>query len=160
MQGEQVELRPMAPEYAGRLAELRATPGVAEWWLASDDGFPLEDDDDSTRFGVFLDGELIGLIQYSEEDDPDYRHAGVDLFIDPAHHGRGLGTDALRTVCRYLFEDRGHHRITIDPAASNAAAIRCYEKAGFQRVGVMRGYERARDGTWRDGLLMELVRGS
>lgn len=153
-----MELRPLAPDHAERLARMRAAPKIADWWLASDDGFPLDDDDDSTRFSVFLDGELIGLIQYSEEDDPDYRHAGVDLFIDPSHHGRGLGTDALRTLCRHLFEDKGHHRVTIDPAASNAAAIRCYEKAGFERVGVMRQYERAPDGSWRDALLMELVR--
>ena len=44
----------------------------------------------------------------------------------------------------HLVRDRGHHRLTIDPAAENAAAIRCYERAGFRRVGVMREY-------WRDG---------
>ncbi|MBV9422920.1 MAG: GNAT family N-acetyltransferase, partial [Solirubrobacterales bacterium] len=49
---------------------------------------------------------------------------------------------------------------TIDPAAANAAAIRAYEKAGFTRVGVMRGYERDVDGNgWHDGLLMELLAG-
>jgi aminoglycoside 6'-N-acetyltransferase len=57
-----------------------------------------------------------------------------------------------------LIDERGHHRITIDPAASNPAAIRAYEKAGFEPVGVMRRYERDADGKgWHDGLLMELV---
>jgi aminoglycoside 6'-N-acetyltransferase len=38
--------------------------------------------------------------------------------------------------------------------------VRAYEKAGFRRVGVMRGYERDADGAgWHDGLLMELVSG-
>jgi aminoglycoside 6'-N-acetyltransferase len=37
------------------------------------------------------------------------------------------------------------------------AAIRAYEKAGFRPVGVMRSYERGPDGTWHDGLLMELL---
>ena len=51
------------------------------------------------------------------------------------------------------------HRITIDPAAANTAAIRAYEKVGFRPVGVMRSYERGPDGTWHDGLLMELLAG-
>jgi aminoglycoside 6'-N-acetyltransferase len=54
--------------------------------------------------------------------------------------------------------DRGHHRITIDPAVDNAAAIRAYEKAGFARVGVMRRAERDTEGdAWHDALLMEFV---
>ena len=61
---------------------------------------------------------------------------------------------------RLLIDERGHHRITIDPAATNAAAIRAYEKVGFRRVGVMRSYERDADGRdWHDGLLMELLAG-
>ncbi|HSD80445.1 MAG TPA: GNAT family protein, partial [Solirubrobacteraceae bacterium] len=89
-----------------------------------------------------------------------YRHASIDLFLDPALHGRGLGTEAVRRVVRHLVHERGHHRVTIDPAAANAAAIRAYEKAGFRRVGVMRGYERdVGGGGWHDGVLMELVTG-
>lgn len=78
--------------------------------------------------------------------------ASVDLFLDPALRGRGLGTEALRRVVRMLIEERGHHRITIDPATENLAAIRSYEKAGFRPVGVMRRYEAmwtARAGTTR-----------
>jgi len=64
----------------------------------------------------------------------------------------------VRRLTRLLIEERGHHRITIDPAADNAAAIRAYEKVGFRRVGVMREYERDHDGAgWHDGLLMELL---
>ena len=57
----------------------------------------------------------------------------------------------------YLFDEVGHHRITIDPAADNAAAIACYEGIGFKTVGVMRAYERQNDGSWGDGLLMDLL---
>ena len=100
---------------------------------------------------------MIGAIQWSAEQDPDYRHASMDLYLAPAAHGCGLGTDAVRTLVRHLFVDHGHHRLTIDPAADNVAAIRCYAKAGFREVGVMRQYERGTDGTWHDGLLMELL---
>ena len=85
-------------------------------------------------------------------------HTLVDLFLDPAVHGQGLGTEVIRRTVDHLVNDRGHHRITIDPAADNAAAIRCYEKVGFEPVGVMRAYERDPFGDqWHDGLLMELV---
>jgi aminoglycoside 6'-N-acetyltransferase len=55
------------------------------------------------------------------------------------------------------FAARGHHRFTIDPAAHNEHAIRAYEAVGFRPVGRMRDYERAPDGTWHDGLLMDLL---
>ena len=72
-------------------------------------------------------------------------------------HDRGVGTDAVRTLARHLVVDHGHHRIVIDPAADNAAAIRAYTKVGFRPVGVMRSYERGNDGTWHDALLMDLL---
>jgi aminoglycoside 6'-N-acetyltransferase len=45
----------------------------------------------------------------------------------------------------------------IDPAASNERAIKAYERVGFKPVGVMRSYERGPDGTFHDGLLMDLL---
>jgi aminoglycoside 6'-N-acetyltransferase len=108
-------------------------------------------------FVIEHEGQVAGAIQWTAEDEPDYRHAGIDIYLDPALHGRGLGTDAVRTLARHLVADRGHHRLVIDPAADNAAAIRCYSKVGFRPVGVMRRYERGLDGTWHDGLLMDLL---
>ncbi len=69
-----------------------------------------------------------------------------------------MGTEAIRLLARHLFGERGHHRLTIDPAADNTAAIRAYEKVGFRSVGIMRNYERGPDGVWRDGLLMDMLR--
>ncbi|MFD8156145.1 GNAT family N-acetyltransferase, partial [Streptomyces malaysiensis] len=108
---------------------------------------------------IEYEGTVVGMIQWSAETDPDYRHASIDIYLDPAVHGRGLGTDAVRTLARHLISDHGHHRIVIDPAADNAAAIRAYAKVGFRPVGVMRSYERGPDGTWHDGLLMDLLAG-
>ena len=65
----------------------------------------------------------------------------------------------MRTLARHLFEVRGHHRLTIDPAAANTRAIRAYERVGFKPVGVLRQYERGPDGTFRDGLLMDMLAG-
>ena len=74
-----------------------------------------------------------------------------------AWQDQGLGTDTVRVLARYLVHERGHHRVVIDPAADNHRAVRCYEKVGFRPVGVMRRYERGADGTWHDGLLMDLL---
>ena len=84
---------------------------------------------------------------------------GIDLFVATGFQGRGIGPEAIRLVARHLFEERGHHRLTIDPAAANERAIWAYEKVGFRRVGVMRLYERSIDGTWHDGLLMDMLAG-
>jgi aminoglycoside 6'-N-acetyltransferase len=152
-----VILRPLEARDEDELRRILATPEVMRWWDEPEERFPFEDPD-STRLTIVVDGAVAGMIQYSEELDPKYRHASIDIFLDPALRGRGVGTEAVRRVVRQLIEERGHHRITIDPAVDNTAAIRSYEKVGFRPVGVMRKYERdLRDGTWHDGLLMELL---
>lgn len=157
LRGERVRLRPLAEPDHDALRAIVAQPEVAAWWGPQDDEFP-DDEPESTRFSIVADGRVVGLVQYGEEPEPDYRHAWIDVFVDPAHHGRGLGTDAVTTLLRHLLDDRGHHRVTIDPALANVPAIRSYEKAGFERVGVMRRSWRDPDGVWRDSLLMEHVR--
>jgi aminoglycoside 6'-N-acetyltransferase len=153
-----LSLRPVAAGDAAELLRILETPEVARWWDVPDEGFPLTDDPGATRLVIEVDGAVAGLIQFSEELEPKYRHASIDLFLDPVLHGHGLGTEAVARVVRHLTGARGHHRITIDPAAANAAAIRAYEKAGFTRVGIMRRYERDVGGRgWHDGLLMEHV---
>lgn len=153
-----LRLRPLAPEDEAELLRIHSTPEVARWWDEPDEGFPFTDDPESTRLVIEVDGAVAGMIQYAEELEPKYRHASIDLFVDPALHNQGHGTEAVRRVVRMLICERGHHRVTIDPAAANTAAIRAYEKAGFRPVGVMRSYERDADGRgWHDGLLMELV---
>jgi aminoglycoside 6'-N-acetyltransferase len=150
-------LRPLARGDERDLLRIHNTPEVVRWWDAPEEGFPW-DEPSSTRLTIVVDGAIAGLIQYWEEPEPRYRHAGIDLFVDPALHGRGIGAEAVRRVALMLIEERGHHRITIDPAVDNATAIRCYEKVGFRRVGVLRRAERDVGGSgWHDVLLMELL---
>ena len=154
-----MKLRPLTAGDEAELRRIHETPEVSRWWELPDERFPW-DESESTRLTIEVDGAVAGLIQFHEELEPKYRHASIDLFLDPALHGRGIGTEAVRQVVRLLIDERGHHRITIDPAAANAAAIRAYEKVGFKPVGVMRAYERDADGRgWHDGLLMELLAG-
>ena len=54
--------------------------------------------DDDEDFVIEHDGEVVGYIQAVEEDEPDFRHAGIDLFLRTDAQGRGLGPDAIRTL--------------------------------------------------------------
>jgi aminoglycoside 6'-N-acetyltransferase len=157
LRGDRVVLRPLAEADVARVVELGRDPDVARWWRGIDDPYVREKVTDGVTFAILDDGEVAGMIQYHEEDDEEYRHAGMDLFLGTPFQDRGLGTDTVRTMARYLIEERGHHRLTIDPAAHNDRAIRCYEKAGFRRVGVMREYWLDPDGVWRDGVLLDLL---
>jgi RimJ/RimL family protein N-acetyltransferase len=156
LKGEVVVLVPVTQAHVSELRRIVGTPQVRARWGEVEAGWPLEDPE-IVPFAVLVDDEVRGMIQYGEED-PEYRNASIDVFLDPAVHGRGVGVDTVRTLARYLVEERGHHRLVIDPAADNAVAIRCYEKVGFRPVGVMRRYERDADGAgWHDGLLMDLL---
>ena len=159
LHGEQVTLRPLSDADADLLAEAVATDEDASPWWGHD---PVRvrhwlTEERSTSLAIDVGDTLVGAILFHEETDPDYRSAGIDIVVLAPYSGRGLGPDALRTLARYLFGQRGHHRISIDPAVKNVRAIRAYEKVGFRPVGIMRRYERDPDGVWRDGLLMEML---
>jgi aminoglycoside 6'-N-acetyltransferase len=163
LRGEIVTLRPLRESDRDALLEVLRDPTVVAVWdtrgpevsteelLAGEPGWHV--------FAIEIEGEFAGSIQATEEEDPDYRHGAIDVFMSSRFQGRGAGTDAVRTLARWLLEERGHHRLTIDPAADNARAIRTYEKVGFKPVGVMRRYARGSDGTFHDGLLMDLLAG-
>lgn len=158
--GALVTLRPAENGDVATFVAIRSTPEVHHRWGGDDLlGEVREDlaDADVHVYAIEYDGEVVGAIQWSAEDDPQYRHAKIDIYLHPDVHGRGVCTDAVRTLARYLIDDEGHHRLSIDPASDNAAAIACYSKVGFQPVGIMRQYERGPDGVWHDGLLMDLL---
>jgi aminoglycoside 6'-N-acetyltransferase len=160
LKGERVTLRRVRAADADRLLEILHEPEVARWWGEHDAKRVREEliePDDVVVYAIEVGGDVVGSIQYYEETDPDYRHASVDLFLATDAQGQGLGSEAIRVLAGHLFVTRGHHRLTIDPAADNERAIRAYERVGFRSVGVMREYERGDDGTWHDGLLMDLL---
>lgn len=154
-------LRPVVASDEAALVEIFNDPTVVRWWGDADESLSdtLEADEDVMCFMIEVDGEPAGMIQASEETEPMYRHAGIDIALLPKWQGKGIGPDAVRTLARYLIDERGHHRLTIDPAVANVNAIKAYEHVGFKPVGVMRKYERGPDGTWHDGLLMDMLAG-
>lgn len=161
--GARLTLRPLVEADLKPLLEMLLEPRIAQWWWDYDAERLRADtfgDPETSSLAIELpSGEFVGLIMFSEESDPYYKSASIDITLATAHLGQGLGPDALRTVARYLFAMRGHHRLTIDPAASNVRAIAAYKKIGFKPVGIMRNYELGPGGMWRDGLLMDLLEG-
>lgn len=160
IRGERVQLRALTEEDLDRVEEILTTPEISRWWGdAEDEAAGLIDtgDDATTGYAIELDDEIVGVIQGSEELTENYRHASIDIAVDPAWHGKGIATEAIHALATYLIKQRGHHRLTIDPAADNKAAISVYTKLGFKPVGIMRHYECGPDGEWRDGLLMDLL---
>ena len=154
LEGSIVTLRPVQAEDLPALLAILDEPEVARWWRRSE--WERVDERDAVTFAILADDAVAGCIQSTEETDPDYFSAAVDIFVGTAAQGRGIGPDAMRTLVAWLVDVRGHHRLTVDPAAENARAIHVYESLGFRPVGILRRYERVEDGVWRDALLLEL----
>ena len=162
LRGERVLLRPGTEDDLDDLEAFFATPEVARWWPMDGRDDIAQDvlgreDPDTTVYVIEVEGQVAGIIQSSEEQEEDYRSSGIDISVAPQWHGTGVALDAIRTLARHLIDDKGHHRLTIDPNAANGRAIAAYTKLGFRPVGILRQYERAPDGTWHDGLLMDLL---
>src|ERR1700736_3593137 len=107
LEGSQVRLRPASRADLPALLPIRKTPEVYAHWRGGEDLVAAIEEDlaepGSTPYVIELDGRVVGWIQWSSEEDPDYRHANIDIYIDPAVHGRGVGTDAVRTMARHLI---------------------------------------------------------
>ena len=141
------------------MARIFSDPSVAEWWGASEKAVrdAMATSDVETHYLIEVGDETVGMIQSFEETDEMYQYASIDIAVRSAWQGQGIGPESIRTLARHLLDDRGYHRLTIDPAAHNAKAIKAYERVGFKPVGVMRKYERGPDGSWHDGLLMDML---
>lgn len=102
-------------------------------------------------------GEYIGncgLFNGSYED----RSAEVGIVIGAKEHwGEGYGTDALRTLVFFGFRDLNLRRIALDVDADHPAAIKAYERVGFQHEGHKRAGHWSR-GKPVDFLLMSMLR--
>ena len=122
-----------------------AEPHVRKWWAEPAKALQsIESHIDSISvepFIVELDGKPIGYIQSYDphlEDAHPYQDQptgtlGIDQFIgEAALIGKGHGTRLIEAFVEQLFEE-GAIRVIIDPDPANAAAIRAYEKAGFER---------------------------
>ena len=133
-------------------------PHIIEWWGEDDANLTLSETMDEYALSKFseyntspyiamMDAQPIGFAQsyiafgasggwWESETDPGVR--GIDQFLaEESLLGRGVGTSLVSTLTSMLFEDENVTKIQTDPSPRNLRAIRCYEKAGFHKVGVI-----------------------
>ena len=138
------------------LREWLLRPHVAAWWGDAETIEELRDayvdhlsQPNATRaYIATLADAPIGFIQcyvvkgagdgwWEDETDPGAR--GIDQFLADVHLlGRGLGRAMIRAFVDKLFDDEAVTLVQTDPHPANVRAIRCYEAAGFARVGLVR----------------------
>ncbi|WP_194922272.1 GNAT family N-acetyltransferase [Catenulispora rubra] len=100
-------------------------------------------------------GELIGQVALFGATVKD-RCATLAVMIGAPHQGRGLGTDAVRTIVDYGFTELGLHRIELSVNGDNPAAMAAYRKAGFTEEG-RRREAMFRAGRWHDVVSMGIL---
>jgi RimJ/RimL family protein N-acetyltransferase len=168
--GELVRLGPIERDYLPRYAEW-----LNDWevrrFLAPNLPQPLtiqdeedwfnrqRNDQDSRHFSILTlaQGQLVGNCGLHQIDWSN-RHAIFGIFIgDKNYWGKGLGTDATRTLLRYGFEEAGLQRIELEVFSFNPRGIRVYEKCGFKLEGIRR-QALFREGAWHDEHIMAILR--
>lgn len=148
--GERVVLRDVRREDADVVATWpRFTEPELQWANLSlrtpreRDAWYRHEQSDRTRLRLAIttrDGELAGFLGLREIDWR-RRRATLGIRLSPLHVNQGLGTDAIRTLLRYAFDELALTRVDLDVAARNLRARRCYEKVGFTETGGHRGLD-------------------
>ncbi len=99
---------------------------------------------------------LVGVIQLIDLH-PVHRSAELIIRIGAdGDCGHGFGSEAVRLMTGFAFRDRNLQRVSLKVFADNARAIRAYEKAGFQREGILRRAVFI-DGAWQDEVMMAIL---
>lgn len=81
--------------------------------------------------------EAVGVCGL-EDIDGRSRSATFGIWVGRPYWGRGYGTDATRTACRFGFRQMNLQRISLHVYATNPKAARIYEKVGFRLEGTLR----------------------
>lgn len=85
------------------------------------------------------------------------RSAWTSIMVGEREYwGGGYGTDAMRTLLRYMFGEMGLHRVALTVHVTNERAQRSYAKNGFVREGLLREWQYF-EGAWVDGVLMAVL---
>ena len=100
--------------------------------------------------------KVIGQIDYYDLDSI-ARSAWTSIMIGNAEYwGGGYGTEAMRILLHYLFNQVGLHRVALTVHESNTRAQRSYEKNGFVSEGILRDWMFF-DGSYVNGVLMAVL---
>ena len=96
------------------------------------------DENEIFAFAITVDEKLVGSIGIFRQGNIHRQTAELGYYIAEDYWGRGIMTEAVRQICRYVFDKSDIIRIYAEPFAYNAASCRVLEKAGFQYEGTLR----------------------
>jgi RimJ/RimL family protein N-acetyltransferase/predicted Rossmann-fold nucleotide-binding protein len=109
------------------------TAAAARRWLAHALSTP-----DETVFAIESGGEAVGGIGFYLQKGPQRCSAEIGYWLGEAYWGRGLATDAVRSVTDYAFENYpGLQRLYAQVFEWNLASMRVLEKSGYTREALM-----------------------
>lgn len=97
LHGPTVVLRETAPRMRPNFGASAARE-VEQWWDPLEDDFPMGDEPDVDRLTVWRGDRRHGAGR--TEPEPKYRSASINLFLDAAHHGQGIGPEVVRLHAR------------------------------------------------------------
>ena len=100
-------------------------------------------------------GKPLGLLALSDMNDRN-ASAHMSIMIEQKSWNKGYGAEAIAGLLERLFHNKNLHRIWLRADEGNARAIRCYEKCGFKREGVLREDHFAQGG-WRSSFIMSML---
>ena len=96
--GALVHLRTAVADDIPDLVRIRGTPEVSAHWRGGDDLRAAVEEDfaepASHPYAIEVDDRVVGWIQWAAEEEPEYRHASIDIYLDPA-------VDNLAAICAY-----------------------------------------------------------
>jgi RimJ/RimL family protein N-acetyltransferase len=92
------------------------------------------------NYGIidFESEQLIGSIGLMNIDHI-HQTAEIGIFIgNKDYWGKGFGSEALSLLISYAYQTLNLHNIMLKVFSINTRAIKCYEKIGFKKIGVIR----------------------
>jgi RimJ/RimL family protein N-acetyltransferase len=170
LEGELVRLRPLEPEDADNyyrwlndadvkqyLAQRYFISRTAEVeWLRARSGSPMAYDNVTFAVETLAQGRHIGSVGIHDTRAED-RKATVGIVIGAKDlWDKGYGTDAMRTLLRFMFEEMNLHRVMLHVDERNDRAIAAYKKCGFREEGRMR-HDRFALGRYWDTVVMSIL---
>ncbi|MDP4523571.1 RimJ/RimL family protein N-acetyltransferase [Bacillus halotolerans] len=116
------------------------------------------ENDQEYHFGIFTnkDHTLIGTVSLFQIIRGALQCAFIGYFLDKAHNGKGLMTEAVRLIVDYAFYDLKLHRIEAGVMPRNLGSMRVLEKAGFHKEGIARKNVKI-NGKWEDHQVLAIL---
>ena len=139
------ELRELTRDNLKQCFELKVSKDQMKYIASNEDSLKdAENNADVARpFAIYREGKMVGFAMFAfdeEYEDPFDRYWLWRFMIDADHQGKGIGSEALRTIIRY-FKDNGANNIRLSTKEDNIKALNLYKRAGFYETGEMNDEE-------------------